>query len=261
MREAIRALIPAEWQPPRDVTRRVLASVGYFRARTWLASHGEPVPDAHLYQPQYSPWLGDPEFDALYTLAEPNTLVSRDRCFVLWKTLLQALHVPGVAMECGVFRGGTASLLAKIIAGVGRARPLHLFDSFEGFPETTLGVDRFRAGDLGTTSVEDVRRLLAPYAFTELHVGFIPDTFAGAGIERVAWAHVDLDVYQSVIDATEFIYPRLSPGGYIVFDDYAFPSCAGARRAVDESFASRPEVPLCLPTGQALVVKLPATTT
>ena len=46
------------------------------------------------------------------------------------------------------------------------------------------------------------------------------------------------------------------PGGMIVFDDYGFPSCPGARRAVDEAFANRPEVPICLPTGQALVVKL-----
>lgn len=257
MRDAIRALIPSEWQPPRDVGRRLLSSVGFFRARTWLASHGEPVPDAHLYQPLYSPWLGDPEFEAMYRVAEANTLVSRDRCFVLWKTLQQALNVPGAVLECGVFRGGTAALIAKTLADAEADRALHLFDSFEGFPETTAGVDRFRAGDLGTTSVEDVRRLLAPHPFAQLHVGFIPDTFAGTGIEQVAWAHVDVDIYQSVLDAIAFVYPRLSPGGYLVFDDYAFPSCAGARRAVDQAFADKPEVPLCLPTGQALVVKLP----
>jgi len=257
MRERIRALFPAEWQPPRDVPRRLLSGVGFFRARTWLASHGEPVPDAHLYQPLYSPWLGDPEFEALYRVAEPHTLVSRDRCFVLWKTLLQALRVPGAVFECGVFRGGTARLLAQVLSEASANRPLHLFDSFEGFPETRDGVDRFRAGDLGTTSVEDVRRLLSPFPFVELHVGFVPDTFQGLDVDRIAWAHVDLDIYQSVLDAIDFIYPRLSPGGYLMFDDYAFPSCAGARRAVDEAFRDRPEVPLCLPTGQALVVKLP----
>lgn len=257
MRDAIRALFPSEWQPPRDVPRRVLDRVGFFRARTWLASHGEPVPDAGLYQPLYSPWLGDAEFEALFAVADGHTLVSRDRCFVLWKTLEQALRVPGSVMECGVFRGGTAALIAQVLTNAGAARRLSLFDSFEGFPDTTRGVDRFRAGDLGSTSVEDVRRLLSPYPFIELHVGFIPDTFAGAKIEQVAWAHVDVDIYQSVLDAILFIYPRLAAGGYLIFDDYAFPSCAGARRAVDEAFRDKPEVPLCLPTGQALVVKLP----
>jgi len=46
-------------------------------------------------------------------------------------------------------------------------------------------------------------------------------------------------------------------GGCMIFDDYGFPSCPGARRAVDEAFADKPEIPLCLPTGQCMVVKLP----
>jgi len=43
----------------------------------------------------------------------------------------------------------------------------------------------------------------------------------------------------------------------LVFDDYGFPSCAGGKRAIDEFFAGKPEVPIVLPTGQAIVVKLP----
>jgi len=47
----------------------------------------------------------------------------------------------------------------------------------------------------------------------------------------------------------------LSVGGFIVFDDYGFPSCPGARAAVDEFFSGKSYFPLCLPTGQALVFK------
>lgn len=43
-------------------------------------------------------------------------------------------------------------------------------------------------------------------------------------------------------------------GGVALQDDYGFPSCPGARLAVDE-FCSSERVPLCLPTGQAVVVK------
>jgi hypothetical protein len=42
----------------------------------------------------------------------------------------------------------------------------------------------------------------------------------------------------------------------MIFDDNVFPSCVSARLAVYEAFARLPEVPLCLPTGQCLVVKL-----
>jgi O-methyltransferase len=57
------------------------------------------------------------------------------------------------------------------------------------------------------------------------------------------------------MDCLNFIWPRLSQGGFIVFDDYGFPTCPGARAAVDEFFHAKDFRPLCLPTGQALVFK------
>jgi hypothetical protein len=56
------------------------------------------------------------------------------------------------------------------------------------------------------------------------------------------------------------IYPRLAPGGFMVFDDYGFKECQGARLAVDEYFEDKPEFPIALRTGQALVCKLHAKT-
>jgi O-methyltransferase len=255
----LRRLLPEEFQWPRDLPRRILSGIGYYRLVTWLGSRGGVVPDAHLYQPLFSPWQGMPEFAEHDRAIRKHTLVSRDRCHVLWRTLQQSLLLPGDLVECGVFRGGTALLEARTLAAAeeGTSRRLHLFDSFQGMPGGVSPAESFRPGHLGRTSAAGVRRLLAAYPFVQLHVGFIPDTFAGLGLGPVAWAHVDLDLYQATRDAIAFLYPRLVPGGFLIFDDYGFPSCPGARRAVDEAFAGRPEVPLCLPTGQCLVVKLP----
>ena len=85
--------------------------------------------------------------------------------------------------------------------------------------------------------------------------GFIPDTFAGLNSEKIAFVHIDLDVYKSILDSLQFIWPRLSLGGIIVFDDYGFATCPGARVAVDEFFYTKKCHPLCLSTGQALVFK------
>jgi O-methyltransferase len=254
-----RRAIPVEFQPPPvGFTRRLVARTGYFRLRTMVAAHGDRIPDAHLYQPLYSPWLGDPAFERVYAAAEARTLVSRDRCFVLWRTLQQALHLEGDLLECGVFRGGTALLEATTVRDQVGERPLHLVDSFVGMPDTTEGVDRFREGDFSSTSFDDVRQALSPFPFARVHRGFIPEVLDELGIERLAWAYIDVDIYAAVRDSLEFIYPRLAAGGVIVLDDYGFPSSPGVRRAMDEFFADdRPEVPLCLPTGQGLVVKLP----
>jgi O-methyltransferase len=88
----------------------------------------------------------------------------------------------------------------------------------------------------------------------------MPGTFAEvAGVDRYSFVHVDTDIYQSVLDCCTWFYPRLATGGALVFDDYGFlPYRLAARKAVDEFFAELPERPIVLPTGQAVVLKLPA---
>lgn len=41
----------------------------------------------------------------------------------------------------------------------------------------------------------------------------------------------------------------------MVFDDYGFLSCPGAKLAVDQFFSDKPEYPCHLPTGQCFVIK------
>jgi len=254
----IRTIIPEEVQAPPNLFRQALVRSGYFKLRTKLAAHGMTMPNADLYRPLFAPWEGEPSFEKDYQSIKDHTLCSRDRCYILKTTLCQAMLNQGDVLECGVFRGGTALLEAITLdANSNRKveKKLHLFDSFQGMPDSLAGVDRIKAGDLGRTSVQHVAALLKGFPFAEIHAGFIPETFADLQINEVCWAHIDVDIYQSVRDCIQYIYPRLAPGGMMVFDDYGFPSCPGARRAVDEAFAGLPEVPLCLPTGQCLVIK------
>ena len=41
----------------------------------------------------------------------------------------------------------------------------------------------------------------------------------------------------------------------MLFDDYGFESCPGAKQAVDEFFRDKAEKPLVLPTAQAIIFK------
>lgn len=217
------------------------------------------IPDAEFYTPLFSPWRGYGEFKEYYRAAEPHTLVSEERCYVLYTLAQQALALDGEFWECGVFKGGTAILLARLLSekANGRAVNLHLFDTFSGMPETDAQKDRHRAGDFNDTSLAAVQRRVGAAHTASFHPGRIPQTFAGMENSRIALAHVDVDIYQAVRDCCDFIYPRLLPGGFMIFDDYGFPSCPGARQAVDEFFSGKPEVPWVLPTGQAVVIGLP----
>jgi O-methyltransferase len=219
-----------------------------------------PIPDEHLYQPLFSPWLGHGDFLNFYNAIAPHSLVSPDRCYVLYQLARQAMHLPGSWYEAGVYKGGTAALLAKLKAVHHKTElPLRLFDTFGGMPATQPGVDLHQEGDFHDTSVDDVIRLLqrvaGPCGVVDFRKGLIPQTFAGLENDSVSLAHIDVDIYDSVMACCRFIWPRLVRGGFMIFDDYGFPSCPGARRAVDEYFQATTSFPLVLQTGQAIIFR------
>jgi len=215
----------------------------------------KPIPDQEYYRPVFAPWLGYGEFRRYYKRAKGATLVSADRCWILYSLCRQALFVEGDIWECGVYKGGTAAMLARIVDEHAPYKRVRLFDTFAGMPEADSGRDMHQRGDFNDTTLDAVRKYIGASASTEYHPGLIPCTFSGMEQSRIAFAHIDVDIWQSVIDCCEFIFPRLSAGGFMVFDDYGFPTCPGARAAVDAYFAGREVVPLVLPTGQAIVFK------
>lgn len=222
------------------------------------------IPDQEFYAPLFSPWNGYGDFADYYGAAKDHTLVSADRCYLLLSLARQARQLPGCWVECGVYRGGTAILLAKVLANYNSNTSLHLFDTFQGMPAADPSIDFHQRGDFADTTLEGVRnRVLTSTAVDRqrlfFHAGTIPESFEDAKHEmgsQISLAHIDVDIYQSVLDCCEFVYPRLVPSGFLLFDDYGFPSCAGARKAVDEYFTGKSEVPVVLPTGQALIFRV-----
>ena len=89
-----------------------------------------------------------------------------------------------------------------------------------------------------------------------MYAGLFPDTAGPVAETAFCLVHADVDIYTSVLACCHFFYPRLVSGGVMIFDDYGRQSCPGARAAVDELFADKPERPVYLPSAQAFVVKL-----
>jgi O-methyltransferase len=143
--------------------------------------------------------------------------------------------IPGVIVDCGTFNGGSATMMSTGAP----TREVWGFDSFEGLP-TPGEHDPERAvsweGELKASEAK-VREAFARFANPErLHVvkGWFEDTFPQAvdKIDRVALLHADGDWYDSVLLTLETFYPKVSPGGFVVIDDYR--DWEGAKTAADE---------------------------
>jgi len=172
----------------------------------------------------------------------------------LWQLVWRMQSRPGAIAEVGVYRGGSAQLLA---AAKGEA-PLHLFDTFAGMPAADARRDgRFHAGQLSDTSLPTVQHKLRSWSGVHYHPGFFPDSAQGEPAQlKYKFVHLDVDLHRSNLAALEFFYPRLLTGGCILVHDYNERSVPGTKTAVDEFMRDKPEIVIELWHTQALLVKL-----
>jgi O-methyltransferase len=141
-------------------------------------------------------------------------------------------NIPGDLVETGVWRGGACILMRAVLAAYGdETRSVWLADSFQGVPRSdpaNYKADKgiraeFAAGILGVSEAE-VRANFERYGLLDDRVRFLPgwfkDTLHDAPIDRIAVLRLDGDLYESTIQALDALYPRLSPGGFCIVDDY-----------------------------------------
>jgi O-methyltransferase len=147
--------------------------------------------------------------------------------------------VPGDFIETGVWRGGCLILMRAILKARGISnRVVFAADSFEGMPVGEHEHDvAFNDWDFDgiAVSLERVQANLDRYGLSDgvtFVKGWFKDTLPRLRTTPLAVVRLDGDFYESTMTSLEYLYPRLSVGGYLIVDDYhCFDAC---RRAVDE---------------------------
>jgi O-methyltransferase len=224
----------------------------------------ETVATRYTYRPPYpwktySPWF-DSDFRSVYDQVRGWTLLPEDRCYYISKLAEYCAHLGGTMAECGVYRGGSAYLIARALAASKVGDPhLHLFDTFTGMPAEQVSThDSHKPGQFSEVSAADVRSALADFPFVELHPGTIPESLSSIGDDTwFSFVHLDVDLYRTNKSCCEFFYDRMMRGGALLFDEYGFEEYElTERRAVDDFFAEKAEQPLVIPTGQCVVFKV-----
>jgi len=188
---------------------------------------------------------------------EEMSSLNTERLLVLYQLLGLTDFVKGDIAEVGVYRGGSAKLLAKTVLTIFQSvKEVHVFDTFSGMPEIDSTKDNHhKKGDFAGTSLDVVQKYLADCSNVFIHPGFFPDTTQEILDIPFSFVHIDVDIYQSTLDCCKFFYPKMPHNGIMVCDDYGFPSCLGAKLAMDEFFRDKPEILFVLSTGQCFVIK------
>lgn len=156
-------------------------------------------------------------------------------------TLLE--KIPGDFIETGVWRGGCCILMRAILAvRCERQRRVFVADSFEGLPPPKPHRYPQDAGDQHheypqlAVSLGDVKANFARYGLLDEQVvfvkGFFDQTLPGLNAGPFALVRIDGDMYESTIVALQALYPKLSPGGFVIIDDFG--AVEGCRLAVED---------------------------
>ena len=171
----------------------------------------------------------------------------------LWMLTKKASRFPGAIAEIGVFSGGSAMILAAAKSD----EELHLFDTFEGMPETRKEHDGiFTQGMFKGCTLSEVKQRLASWSNVHFHPGFFPDTASELDpVLKFKLTNIDVDIKESTLSCLEYFYPRTVTGGFLVLHDYNDCGVPGVKAAVEEFMQDKPESVIELWDTQALIVK------
>lgn len=169
-----------------------------------------------------------------------DTLLDGGRIANLIKYSQHCAPLQGYISEWGVFSGGSLEILAKYNPN----KDIMAVDSFTGMPPVTDGVDFHKEHDFNMVDFSAINGYFKMiYPPVRIVKGYIPEVFSYFDEHtRFCFSHIDLDLYKSVKDTLDFVFPRTVDGGMILLDDYKVRSTPGCEKAINEFFDARPDV-------------------
>ena len=155
-----------------------------------------------------------------------------------FRVMIEQAHdrrIPGEIVETGVWRGGACIWAAAILEYLGSDKKVYVCDSFAGLPPATSPKETIDFSELKSLAVplEEVEANFDRFGLKHRAVfvkGWFKDTMPSLNIP-VSVLRLDGDMYESTNDVLKYMYDRVSPGGFVIVDDYQLDSC---RMAVDE---------------------------
>jgi hypothetical protein len=218
-------------------------------------------------------FLSDPAFRTAYDAvrgshqydqyASPQTISWRLHTLV-WAAKC-GLHLEGDFVECGVFKGDMSWVISRTVDFAAKSKQLYLYDTYDGFVDKYSSDADFPENPGFIDYANQFYRDPGLYAYvcnrfknrSDIKVikGIVPDVLHQECPEKISFLHIDLNSPAAEIGALEILFPRMSSGAMLVFDDYGWKQFHRQKEAEDAYMRDLGYEILELPTGQGLVVK------
>jgi O-methyltransferase len=184
---------------------------------------------------------------------ETTFLLTDWEALQLYLAVKKTQKINGNIAEVGVFKGGSASLIAKANT---TCKKIYLFDTFDGLPDlnTFDNSTQFYSGQF-KSSYDEVKEYLSKYENINIHKGYFPSTSKPIENELFSFVHLDVDLYETTLECLKFFYPRMTKGAILISHDYTW--AIGVRKAFNDFFSDKPEpiIELDFIGSQCLIVK------
>lgn len=236
-----RKRLNAALQTARDMAKRATLRLGYDVRR--------------VHAPEWADFTEEQR--SLCAEVQLYTQTSRERVVTLADAVEYVVRrgIPGDFVECGVWMGGSAMVMAKTLLRLGVAdRRIWLYDTFGAMPQppdAERDINRDYAGDLPARLTSDaphglyLPRVRAnmestgyPTRLVTYVCGLIEKTIPASVPQQIALLRLDSDWHSSTAHELEHLYPLVAAAGVLIVDDYGH--FQGARKAVDEYFEQSP---------------------
>ncbi len=206
------------------------------------------------------------KFNQFYKICDSESLnVSRERFLSLFQAVnyIYKNKIEGDIVECGVFRGGSAMMIAYSMMHFEtlEKKKLWLYDTFDGMANPS----KFDTNILNQNAIVELNKNKKSenkkdiWAYSTLDYvkqnmsrtginlnnviyvkGLVEETLLNKHPKKISLLRLDTDFYESTKAELEKLYPCLQEGGVIIIDDYGH--WKGCKKAVDEFFSNKENI-------------------
>ncbi len=218
-------------------------------------------------------FLKDPRFQSAYqaAMATGHRIESGNNdgpdLHIEWRIAIScwaahhARQLDGDFVECGTNTGMISSAICRYLDFNTVPKSFYMFDTFEGIPldQVAIGEQPEMKAWMNERWYGDcyelARRNFEAFPGVQLVRGRVPESLPTVAIGQVAYLSIDMNVALPERAALEYFWPKMVPGGVVVFDDYGFEDHELQKAAHDEFASAHGLEIFLLPTGQGLLIK------